>query len=96
MLTSTRTRPAETLGGTAPHLYVTRSATLAYQKHVGDGSLRFETARRSLTLKLLDAVPDPEHDGAYLLDLYQHRKLYLRAFVVPHGRLLVVTKLETV
>lgn len=79
-----------------PHLYVTRTAVLGYQEVVGGG---FESIRRMLTTTLLsNPVPDPEHEGCYLLEaqdpLYPMATFRFRVYTLEDDKLLVVTKVE--
>jgi len=75
----------------SPHVYVTRSATLAYQALTG---AQFETARRVLTERLLSgATRDPEHKGCFLLPVeLPAGPTVLRIWTEREGRLLVVPK----
>ncbi|MCK9513683.1 MAG: hypothetical protein M0R28_21000 [Pigmentiphaga sp.] len=79
------------LGSRPGTLYVTRAATLEYQKLT---RAPFETARRALTERLHLATPDRERPGAYLLPIRGDARLHLRVFVVQEGALLVVPKIE--
>jgi hypothetical protein len=84
-----------TLGGSHPHLYVTRAAALEYRELVGAAG--FEDARRVLTVRLLHAVADPTFNGAgrYVLRaplMDGTGFVDLRAYVVLEGRLLVVVR----
>jgi hypothetical protein len=74
------------LSASGPHVYVTRNATLAYQKITGE---RYETARCELTRRLLSAVEDPEMPGCYLLE----QAPSLRAYTRLDGGLLFVPKI---
>lgn len=81
-----------TLGGGRQHVFVTRNATINYLLINGmDKEHQFESGRRALTERLLTALPDPSGD-AYLLVSPIDPRRKLRAFVVPEGGLLVVTK----
>jgi hypothetical protein len=74
-----------------PTLYVTRAATLAYQGVVRGG---FESARRSLTVRILTtATPDPEEPGALLFDVVAPEgPVTLRAWIIDNEPLAIVTK----
>lgn len=79
------------LGSRAGTLYVTRAATLEYQRLT---RAPFETARRSLTERLHLATPERGRADTYLLPIRGDAKLHLRVFVVQEGALLVVPKIE--
>lgn len=91
------------LSAERPHLFVTRTAVLAYQEVMGGG---FEAIRRKLTTSLLSAgVPDPENEGCYLLrdqapafDNYTQEvvesPVIFRVYTIKDGPLLVVPKVE--
>lgn len=83
-----KTRKA-TLGDLAQQLYVTRAATVEYQRLTG---AQFETARLSLTLRLLDAEPD--EGGSYVVDFEHPEYTHIRAYI-KHDKppLAVVTKI---
>jgi len=88
-----RTKQLKTLiSGKSPHIYVTRAATLAYQKMTGSP---FETSRRALTERILDsATKDPENDGCFLVRIQLRSGLEtLRIWTSREGRLLVVPKI---
>lgn len=83
-----------TLGGLTQHIYVTRKATLEYQKLTEIG---FEQTRRALTERLLDAVPDRQLVGWWTFHLPHPTGMkQIRAYVVREGMLLVVANLTTV
>lgn len=82
---------ARKLGDRQGHIYVTRAATLSYQKLTGAA---FETARRTLTERLVHATPDPERQGCYLLPIRGDARLCVRVLVSAEGPLLVIPKLE--
>lgn len=77
----------------SPHVYVTRSATLAYQALTG---AQFETARRTLTERILSSArPDPSAPGCFTLPIQAPQgPLTLRVFTEREGRLLVVPKVS--
>lgn len=83
-----------TLGAGNGHVYVTRNATLEYQKLVGAG---FEQSRRALTERLLNAKPDSRLAGAWIFPLpHVEGVKWIRAYVVREGYLLIVAKIMTV
>ncbi len=83
------------LSAERPHLFVTRTAVLAYQEVMGGG---FEAIRRMLTTRLLSAgVPDPENEGCYLLRVHEPdvpEPAVFRVYTIEDGPLLVVPKVE--
>lgn len=79
-----------TLGSRGPHVYVTRAATLEYQQLT---RAQFETARKSLTTRLLSAIPDPERPKCYLLHAQTPEGMQLlRVYTEKEDGLLVVAK----
>lgn len=75
--------------GASPSLFVTRAATLEYQELT---HTQFETARRTLTERLLEtADPDPERDDCFLFHLESPTfSGMVRAFTHRRGNLLLV------
>jgi hypothetical protein len=80
----------DTLGGRGQHLYVTRAATIAYQTLIRG---QFEEARRALTERLMDARPDPQYPGCYLVDVQGQYACRLRIWTEREGKLIVVPKI---
>lgn len=77
----------------APTVFVTRNAAINYLLINGmDKVLQFESARRMLTVQMLEASPEPDGGGTYLLVSHLDPSLKLRAHVIPEGDLLVVTR----
>lgn len=81
-----------TLGGKYPHIYVTRTATLAYQSIIRG---TFEQARRALTQRLLRARPETTTPGVFTVDMGSAGQ-FLRAWVKLEDQLLIVVKVESI
>jgi hypothetical protein len=78
-----------TLGGRGLHIYVTRAAAIAYQTLT---RTQFETARRTLTERLIRATPHPRFDGWYLFDGEYAGKIM--AYAQQEGNLLMIPKIK--
>lgn len=87
-----------TLGAGTRHVYISRAATLNYMqllRHMIDGyeDTAFERARRSLMVRALLAVPDPDRMGVYLMPAPDGPEK-MELHVVVDESLLVVRKVK--